>query len=116
MAAGPPAARALTERVVIQVARLVSMGQLPSGRAERLRKSMAAAATGWSCCPAAIRDIVTKLVSGVASRNPPPVGWIWVRTRRTRFVVTPRRTRVSGLRLGRLRWRARPIEIIAGRA
>ncbi len=70
----PRAARALTERVVTQVARLVSIGQLPSGRTERTKNSTPARVTEWLGRPDPTRLSTTKLVSGVASRNPPLEG------------------------------------------
>src|SRR5204863_4412356 len=97
-ASGPLAdASALTDSVVTHVARLVSIGQLPSGRAERTRKSTQRVTAGWSRRPAPIRLIATKLVSGVASRKPPPVGWIAERTRSARRLAMARSARVIGL-------------------
>ena len=60
--------KAFTERVVSQVARLVSMGQLPQGRADRRRNSSPRVSTGPFSMPATSRLMHTKLVSGVASR------------------------------------------------
>ena len=68
--------RALIESVVTHVARLVSIGQLPSFRTELTRKSSPRCVTGWLSRPIPIRFIVTKLVKGVASRKPPDVGWM----------------------------------------
>jgi hypothetical protein len=65
---------AFTERVVTHVARLVSIGQLPSGRADFAKKSIPLSVTGWWPSPIPAKLIVTKLVNGVASRNPPLVG------------------------------------------
>ena len=65
---------AFTERLLTQVPRSVSMGQLPSSRMEALMKSIARRVTRCRACPLAARLMATKLVKGVASRNPPLEG------------------------------------------
>ena len=59
------------ESVVTHVVRFVSIGQLPSSRTEFNRNSIPFFTTGWPASPLPARLMVTKLVSGVASRNPP---------------------------------------------
>src|SRR5262245_19399498 len=93
--------RALIVKVVTQVARLVSIGQLPSGRTERTKNSTPLRATGCADSPILARLSVTKLVSGVASRKPPLVGWIFVRTDRLRRRASQRMSLVNGFQGGR---------------
>ena len=89
------------ERVVTQVARFVSMAQLPSARAEARKNSAPFRATGCSARPIAARLMVTKLVSGTASRKPPFSGWMDASTRSVRARVRSRRKWVSGFWVGR---------------
>ena len=56
------------ESVVPQVARFVSIGHEPSARCEATRKATPSSATGCPARSIPARLIVTKLVSGVASR------------------------------------------------
>ena len=66
------------------------MGQEPSSRTLRRRKSTPFSATASLPRPIAASAIVTNEVSGVASRKPPPSGWI-SRNRRCVFSTTARR-------------------------
>ena len=61
-------ASAPIDKVVTQVARFVSIGQLPSGRFESIRNPTPCSRTGLSIRPMPARLMTTKLVSGVASR------------------------------------------------
>jgi hypothetical protein len=64
----PASASAPIESVVTHVARLVSIGQLPSSRIDPTRNRTPASTTGLVACPIPAMLMVTKLVSGVASR------------------------------------------------
>ena len=64
----PAFASALIESVVTQVARLVSIGQLPSSHIESTRNVTPPCTTGLSVQSIPERLVTTKLVRGVASR------------------------------------------------
>ncbi len=94
------AGNALTASVVSQVARLVSIGQLPSARCEASKKSTPFSTTGCAICPEPARLSTTKLVSGVASRKPPFSGCNPFNLAKVRGVAWPRKKRDRGLALG----------------
>src|SRR5207244_9318368 len=92
----------LTDKVVTQVARLVSIGQLPSARADCLRKRIPCWTIGWLAWPEAARLITTNAVSGVASRYPPLSGCMSRAVSSVRVRSEDRITRNRGLRVGAL--------------
>ena len=132
---GPPAASASIDSVVAQVARLLSIGQLPSSRTDAARNDTpfritacalasprsgggrslnAASRTGVRS--SAARLITTKLVSGVASRKPPVAGWIARSVASVRRRVAVRASQAAGLRVGRIWCRTWPMAMSAGSA
>ncbi len=64
----------------------------------------------------AARLITTKLVSGVASRKPPVVGWMARSVASVRRRVAVRASQVAGLRVGRIWCRTWPMAMSAGSA
>ena len=72
---------AAIDRLVSQVAKFVSIGQLPSASRESKMKRKQSCATGRLPWPMAARFINTKLVNGTASRYPPLLGCIVRKTR-----------------------------------
>ncbi len=97
----PAAANALTERVVTQVDRFVSIGQLPSSRTDLTKKETALPTTECSARPMLARASVTNAVNGAASRKPPLDGWIASRTRRLFEIAILRASRAIGFHGGR---------------
>jgi hypothetical protein len=100
------------DSVVTQVARSVSMGQLPSARIDARRKATPRWATGCAASPRPARLMVTKLVRGVASRKPPFSGCKPVSTRSVRARVADRRGFIRPERW----WMTCPMAIRAGKA
>ena len=94
-------ARALTLRVVTQIERLVSMGQLPSGRtpADQERQAPSPRPDGRPV-PLLTSPSATKLVSGAASRKPPLAGWICSQHAQGCVGWPSRRTQRKGANVG----------------
>ena len=109
-------ASAATASDVTQLARSVSIGQLPSARADAARNAAPRAATGWSARSIPASDIVTKAVRGVASRKPPFSGWSVSSRASVRPRAASRANQASGFSLPPRTWTSWPIAISAGSA